>query len=268
MSFFTCYHHLPSAPPDLTAVQDLFASVHMDNHVVTSIDNASKLRDRKIAVQSGQSSAVAAIRSGRLIDLGEIDLTCLKSSEVGDAPFTFGNEPTAYTFVTVGSAESYRSRLLHVVAPRERLCSAFEVIPSQDGTSALWLWNVVDDEFIGAWPGVADEVWAAGCATALARLVSLSKIQHVPAPADKNRNRRARGLPPLPGYFKATPPPPPSPSVHAAGAGHHASPEPHLRRGHTRRLRDGRTIPVRPCRVRGGPAGVGSNFHGNRQEAV
>jgi hypothetical protein len=36
------------------------------------------------------------------------------------------------------------------------------------------------------------------------------------------------------------------------GRGNHASPRPHIRRGHYRTLRSGRIVPVRPARIRGG----------------
>lgn len=252
------------APPDLAAVQNVFSRGRISNHHVTTMVDEEQIRAIKVAIRASQRTAIEAIRAARLIDLGEIDFTCFEPNAYEEVAAPFGGEPTAYTFVTRASETNRLRRLLCVIAPRQCICCIFEIALVQGRLGALWLSTAIQDEFFGASPETVDLGWAAYLPSIVAQL----KIERVPAPVDENRKRRARGLSSLPGHFKASLPPPSASTFKASSDRHHASPEPHLRRGHTRRLRDGRTISVRSCCIRGGPTGVGSYLHSTSKGAL
>lgn len=222
------------------------------------------IREFHSAVRMAQDLATAAIRTARLIDFGELRLDRLKCSEDHDSIVPFDGEPTGYTFIMPVGGLCGGRRFLCVVNPRACTWCTFEVIHTACGPCSRWLLSSIGGRVFSESPGSAEALSAAAWRLELADLMRVAKIESIPAPSDKNRKRRVRGLPPLPGYFRASLPPPSETSTFAARNGHHASPQPHLRRGHDRRLSNGHVVRVRPCSVRGGPPGVGAHLHSNR----
>jgi len=255
-----------SETPLFVEVQRLFCSGGLLNHSVTTIDDPKRLKAIEFAIHSGQTAAIAAIRTARLIDFGVIS-PC-RISGVGTATTSppFDGEPTAYTFVVPETKCSRAGRIMVVADPRTRMCSAFQIISTADGTRSRWLSTSINEEVFAESPSIAEAFDGAAWATDLAQLVALAKLESIPAPIDENRSRRVRGLPPLPGYFKASLPSPSDAKCCAPQGGYHTSPKPHLRRGHSRRLSDGRIVPVRPCINPCGGPGVGARLHATHGE--
>lgn len=99
---------------------------------------------------------------------------------------------------------------------------------------------------------LGDPVW-----TALAMLATDGvEVETIPAPERLNKQRVAKGKHPIPSWQRVNSKPyitallaRRSGARRGPGGGHHASPVMHVRRGHLRRLEDGRQIWVRDCIV-------------------
>jgi hypothetical protein len=251
--------------PTITEVQTLFCLGPRLHFSASYATDAAAMADTRSAVSAAQNLATTAVRTARLIDFGEIPSRPI-SGQGRVAPPPFDGEPTAYTFVVRTVGASRATRFLLAVEPRTGGCSFFEISHTAGGSRSRWLATLKNGGLLAGSPDMVEVFKGAAWVESLAYLVSIAKLESIPAPADRNRTRRLRGLAPLPGYFTATLPPPSDVKTCAELGGHHASPEPHLRRGHLRRLRDGRNVSVRACCVRGGPPGVGARLHpANRQ---
>jgi len=247
--------------PSVVDVQQLFCCGGIQNYSATTIADPKEIYAFQGAIHAGQEAAVAAVKTARLFEFGEISLNHVtKLAAVSTSP-PFGGEPAAFTFILREGDAGRTARLLLVTAPRKRLCSAFEILFTGDRPCSRWLSTAVNDQVFAESPGIAKSFDGVAWARDLAQLVAFSKLVSVPAPVDQNRSRRLRRVAPLPGYFNATLPSPAVANCKATPGGNHAPPGPHLRREHVRQLRDGRIVPVRPCAVRGGPAGVGAQLH-------
>ena len=253
-------HTPPDNIPMITEVQTLFCLGPRLHFSASYATDAAAMADTRSAVSAAQNLATTAVRTARLIDFGEIPSRPI-AGQGRVAPPPFDGEPTAYTFVVRTVGASCATRFLLAVEPRKGVCSSFEISHTAAGPCSRWLATLKNGRIFAESPDMAEAFNGADWPESLAYLVSIAKLESIPAPADRNRNRRIRGLAPLPGYFTATFPPPSEVKNCAELGEHHASPEPHLRRGHLRRLRDGRSVSVRSCRVRGGPPGVGSRLH-------
>jgi len=247
--------------PLVVDVQSLFCSDRILNQTETSINHPKQITAIKFAIRSGQTAAIAAIRTAHLIDIGEIAPCRISGAGTAATSPPLDGVPTVYTFVVPDTQCSRAARLMVVADARARMCSAFEIICTAAGTCSRWLATAINDEVFGESPSIAEAFDGCAWARDLAQLSALSKLESIPAPVDENRSRRARGLPPLPGYIKATLPSNSCANSCSLQSAHHASPKPHPGRGHSHHFSDGRIVRGRPCIIPGGPLGVGAHPH-------
>jgi hypothetical protein len=254
------------AAPPIESVGELFCQEKIAGF--TNIKDADQLRDLRRAQQIGFARAQEAVRAGRLVEFGELNMERFGEVDGKTAPCPFRGDAVAYFFTLAASAQNRARRILFAYDHRRRIASVFEVATLNGAPACRWMATSVNGEVIADHPELAETFNAAGYPAGLAKLTALSTLARVPAPVEENRRRGARGLRPIGGHFRAVllpleppAPPPEEPRDEAWAKGRHASPAGHLRRGHTRRLRSSRMVEIRPCNVNGGSAGVGARLH-------